>query len=110
MGDSGKLQQVIINLLNNAIEATRSGGGISITTSYSNAHVDIEVSDAGAGIPEEYMPMVFDPFFTTKDGGTGLGLSICYNIIEQHNGTIDISSIVGKGTTVKISLPVNGRL
>ncbi len=108
MGDPGKLEQVFINILNNSVEAMPNGGSISISTSHSNSEVKIEISDTGIGISEENLPRVFDPFFTTKEigRGTGLGLSICHGIINQHNGTIDISSTAGKGTTVIIKLQV----
>lgn len=108
MGDPGKLQQVFINSLNNSVEAMPDGGNIFISTSHSNGQIKVEISDTGVGISEENLSKVFDPFFTTKDvgAGTGLGLSICYGIINQHNGTIEITSTVGKGTTVTVKLPV----
>ncbi|MEW6410040.1 MAG: ATP-binding protein [Nitrospirota bacterium] len=107
IGDTGKLQQVFINILNNALEAMPDGGDIYISTSCDNNDVKIEISDTGSGISDEHLTRVFDPFFTTKGvgAGTGLGLSICYGIINQHDGTIEISSSVGRGTTVIIKLP-----
>jgi signal transduction histidine kinase len=112
IGDPAKLEQVLINVLNNSVEAMPEGGDIFISASHGDGLVKIEITDTGIGIPEEHLSKVFDPFFTTKevDRGTGLGLSICYGIINQHNGNIEISSTVGKGTTVTIKLPINGEL
>ncbi|MBI5682623.1 MAG: hypothetical protein HZC45_05605 [Deltaproteobacteria bacterium] len=109
MGDPVKLEQVFINLLNNSIEAMPDErGDIFITTSNDSGCVKADISDTGIGISKEYISKAFDPFFTTKDigAGTGLGLSICYGIINQHNGTIEITNNAGKGTTVTIGLPV----
>ena len=106
--DKGQIQQSIINLIINAIEATDAGGSIFISTAY-NKHqerVDITVSDTGQGIAENDLDKIFDPFFTTKDEGTGLGLAITHGIIEQHNGRIDAFSKLGRGTIFTIKLPV----
>jgi two-component system NtrC family sensor kinase len=107
-GDPGKLEQVFINVLSNAVEATQNGGRIAIITDFDGRNVRIRIDDSGTGMPEEHLSRVFDPFFTTKEigAGTGLGLSICYGIIKQHNGTIDLSSILGTGTTVTITIPL----
>jgi len=107
MADGGKLEQVFINLLSNAVEAMPNGGTITIMTMRNDAGVRIRIVDTGSGIPKENLSRVFDPFFTTKEpgAGTGLGLSICYGIIKDHNGMIDLNSIVDKGTTVTITLP-----
>jgi PAS domain S-box-containing protein len=106
--DKGQIQQSIINLIINAIEATDPGGSIFISTSYKKlqGRVDIAVSDTGHGIAENDLGKIFDPFFTTKDEGTGLGLAITHGIIEQHNGTIDAFSKLGRGTIFTIKLPV----
>jgi len=106
--DKGQIQQSIINLIINAIEATDAGGSIFISTVYKKYQdrVDIAVSDTGQGISEDDLGRVSDPFFTTKDDGTGLGLAITHGIIEQHNGTIDIFSKLGRGTIFTIKLPV----
>ncbi len=74
-----------------------------------NGNVEIRISDTGAGISEENIHRIFDPFFTTKDvgKGTGLGMNIAYNIIKKHNGTIDVESTVGKGTTFTVKLPTD---
>jgi signal transduction histidine kinase len=108
MGDPGKLEQVFINVLSNAVEAMPDGGRITITTDFDDKNVRIRIEDTGTGMTDEQLSRVFDPFFTTKEvgGGTGLGLSICYGIIKQHHGSIDLSSIVGTGSTVTIKIPV----
>lgn len=107
MGDNGKLEQVFINILSNSLEAMPDGGRISITSSEKNGFIEVRVTDTGSGIAGENLSRVFDPFFTTKEigSGTGLGLSICYGIIQQHHGHIELSSVVGKGTTVTIKIP-----
>jgi len=107
MGDAGKLGQVFINVLSNALEAMPVGGTISLNTLRKDGMVEVRIVDTGAGIAAENISRVFDPFFTTKEigTGTGLGLSICYGIINQHHGRIKVSSIVGQGTTVTIKIP-----
>lgn len=109
-GDLGKMEQVFINILSNAADAMPEGGDIFTTTEQQGDEVRIRISDTGAGIPPENLSRVFDPFFTTKETGTGtgLGLSICYGIVQQHRGTIEISSAGGKGTTVTVRLPTGG--
>lgn len=106
--DKGQIQQALINLVINAIEATPSGGKITVTSSYEPDHdsVAVRITDTGGGIPSDNLDRLFDPFFTTKDEGTGLGLAITHGIIEQHNGTIDVDSNLGRGTTFQILLPV----
>lgn len=106
--DPGQLQQVFVNLLNNAAEAMPEGGTITITTRAVDAQwVEIKVADIGCGIPEEHLGRLFTPFFTTKPPGkgTGLGLSIVYGIIKMHRGQIGVESQVGEGTTFTITLP-----
>jgi PAS domain S-box-containing protein len=106
--DKGQIQQAIINLIINAIEATDTGGSILISTAYKRyqERVDIMFSDTGQGISENDLGRIFDPFFTTKDNGSGLGLAITHGIIEQHNGSIDVFSRLGRGTLFIIKLPV----
>jgi signal transduction histidine kinase len=108
MGDPGRLEQVFINILANSVEAMPKGGRITIATGFDGRIVQVRVGDTGSGISDEHLLRVFDPFFTTKEvgAGTGLGLSICYGIVKQHNGTIELASGVGRGTTVTIGLPV----
>jgi two-component system, NtrC family, sensor kinase len=110
MSDSSQLQQVFLNIINNAIDAIGKGGEIHVRTSYlsANQEIMIEISDNGPGIPKENLGKIFDPFFTTKEvgKGTGLGLSIVYSIIEKLGGRIMVASEEGQGTTFSIYLPV----
>ena len=107
-GDFNQLQEVFINLLMNAYQAMPAGGKILVRTSnLNNDFIEIRISDTGHGIPPEELKNIFMPFYSTKKDGTGLGLSICYNIIQNHNGTIVIESQANKGTTFIIKLPVN---
>jgi signal transduction histidine kinase len=110
IGDPIRLEQVMINILDNAHQAMRAGDEVRIESSLHNGSIKINIMDSGKGISPESLPKVFDPFFTTKEVGmgTGLGLSICYAIINQHKGDIFIESKKGEGTTVTIALPVFG--
>lgn len=109
-GISDQLKQVILNLLNNAIEAIQTNGIITIATQLVAEQVIIEFSDTGSGIDNESLQHIFEPFFTTKPSvkGTGLGLSVSYGIIKNHGGTITVKSVVGQGTIFTITLPVSG--
>ncbi|MEH6945303.1 ATP-binding protein [Bacillus sp. JJ722] len=104
--EANQLKQVFINIVKNAIESMRSGGCITISTVLHNEKmVKITISDEGCGISEEKVKRLGEPFYTTKDRGTGLGLMVSYKIIEEHNGWIEVESLVGKGTTFSIFLP-----
>ena len=108
-GDVNQLQQVLLNMILNAIDATADGGKIKITTKSVDNYVQIIFEDTGCGIAPENLDKVFEPFFSTKSPGkgTGLGLSICYGIIEDHKGKISVNSDgIGKGTTFTTFLPV----
>lgn len=111
--DRDQVKQVLLNILHNAIDASPVGGDAIEVTAFELPHNErpgliVKVSDAGAGISAEALPHVFEPFFTTgKRHGTGLGLAICRNIVESHGGEIHMTSEVGKGTVVRIWLPVN---
>ena len=106
-----QINQVFLNLINNAAQAIETGRGvIALTTRRHDAdHVAVEVQDNGKGIPPEILPKIFDPFFTTKEvgKGTGLGLSIVYKIVEQHGGQISVDSAPGVGTKFTVVLPLS---
>ena len=104
--DRTMIEQALLNLIINAIEAMPHGGTLTFSSKADNDRVVISVKDTGRGITEGIKEKVFDPFFTTKNDGTGLGLSIVYNIIRLHSGNISFSSN-GNGTTFNIELPVN---
>jgi CheY-like chemotaxis protein len=111
MLDFHQIQQVLINLLNNAEQAMAEqgrGGTIRFTTRAVGGRIELHLADSGPGIPIEAMPHIFEPFFTTKkDGkGTGLGLSICYGIVQGHGGGIRVESEPGKGTTFVLDFPI----
>jgi two-component system NtrC family sensor kinase len=107
-GDAGQLQQAVIALATNAIDAMPEGGVLKIASRRHADQVLVEVSDTGVGIPLENVPKIFEPFFTTKEigKGTGLGLAVCYGILTEHGGRLDVQSTPGIGTTFTISLPV----
>lgn len=105
--DPNQLKQVLINLLQNAIEASKDNTNIDVTLRESGKNeYMIQVADHGYGMPKERLDKLFEPFFTTKEKGTGLGLMMCKRIIETHHGTILIDSVEGEGTTVRITLPL----
>jgi len=106
--DRGQLQQVFLNIINNAFEAVADGGHIDIAVTPSDdASISVSIGDDGPGISPENLKKVFDPFFTTKaQHGTGLGLSITYGIVEKLGGDIDVVSPKGKGTTFIVTLPL----
>jgi two-component system NtrC family sensor kinase len=108
MADRAEIQQVILNIIMNAVQAMEEQGRLTLTTSSSEGFAELAVSDTGHGIPPDRIGHVFDPFFTTKDEskGTGLGLSIAYGIVSKHGGTIAVESEVGVGTTFTIRFPV----
>jgi two-component system NtrC family sensor kinase len=112
VGSEDQLQQVFMNFVSNAAEAieAKGGGVLSIETKHSskNGHISVSFKDTGVGIPEENLSKLFEPFFTTKKKGkgVGLGLSVAYGIIEEHGGSIQVDSEVGKGTTFEVTLPL----
>ncbi|MBI4227282.1 MAG: hypothetical protein HY600_03290 [Candidatus Omnitrophica bacterium] len=105
--DPAQIKQVFVNVVLNAVQAMPKGGTLRLVTAAQDTTVQIDVSDTGVGIPKEALDKVFDPFFTTKEVGvgTGLGLSVSYGIIQHHGGTIALTSEVGRGTTVTVTLP-----
>jgi len=113
--DARQLEQVFLNITQNAIQAMDANGTLTISTAEverrfgnleNSKFVQIQISDTGSGISEENLEKIFTPFFTTKDDGNGLGLPICFKIIQEHNGTILVDSKEGEGTTFSIYLPL----
>lgn len=107
--NEGQIQQAIIALATNAIDAMPHGGTLTFRAIDQQNRVAIEIEDTGIGIPPEDLSKIFEPFFTTKEigKGTGLGLAVCYGIVTEHNGRVSVRSNVGKGTTFSIFLPAN---
>jgi two-component system NtrC family sensor kinase len=105
--DRSQLQQVVLNLLNNALDAVSEGGRIVVSSRPVDDGIEVAVADNGTGIPEELRDRIFDPFFTTKapGEGSGLGLSICHTIMKGLGGTLRFSSAPGQGTTFRVRLP-----
>ena len=114
-GDTLKLQQVLYNIIDNAIKYTPRGGEVHCALNRSGKNAVIRVSDTGVGIPAEDLPHIFDRFYrvdkarSRETGGTGLGLSIVKQFVNLHGGTIDAKSTFGKGTTFIIELPLAPR-
>ena len=109
-GHPDQLQQVILNLLINAIDATPTGGRVSMGTRVADGLTILEVGDTGHGIPDAQRKEIFEPFFSTKEPGrgTGLGLFIVSQIVHEHHGQIEVESEEGRGTTMRVSLPREG--
>jgi signal transduction histidine kinase len=110
LGSPDHLQQVFVNLLNNARDAMPGGGAITLRTYRRNGAVVAEVEDGGHGVAPEIRDRIFEPFFTTKQTGhgTGLGLSVSYGIVSAHGGTIEVESPLGRGACFRLTLPVGG--
>ena len=108
IGNAGQIQQVLVNFLTNAIYATPQGKGITLKIMEGEKSVSLIIEDEGVGMSKETLGKIFTPFFTTKPPGegTGLGMSISLTIVEEHNGRIDIRSVEGEGTTVKVVFPL----
>jgi len=107
-GYPNQLQQVVLNLLTNAVDATPAGGSIAVATSARERHVELAISDTGRGIPAGEQTQIFEPFFSTK-GGSGLGLFISAQIVREHHGRIEVTSQPGQGSTFRVLLPVGER-
>lgn len=103
--DEPQIKQVLINVIQNSINAMPEGGAIEIKSFDLNNDIHIEIRDTGVGIPKQYLEEIFEPFFTTRGNGTGLGLSISQRIVQNHGGVFQITSKEGVGTTVSINLP-----
>lgn len=106
--DGKQIEQVLRNIILNGLQAMPDGGTLSIQTKSSAQSAELIISDTGLGIQEDKLARIFVPFFTTKTKGTGLGLSVVQKIVDNHGGRIDVSSIVGQGTTFKIIFPLKG--
>jgi signal transduction histidine kinase len=106
--DRHMMEQVLMNLILNGVQAMKTGGILTIRTFIKEGCCFVEVKDTGCGIPASVLPRIFDPFFTTKNEGegTGLGLSVSMGIIERHGGKISVDSEVGRGTKFTLSLPL----
>jgi PAS domain S-box-containing protein len=105
--DSDQLQQVLLNLVQNAVQATPAGGRVTVRVRATPGTRMIEVQDTGSGIAAEHLPRIFDPFYTTRPKGTGLGLFVAHAIVQRHQGTLEASSEPGQGTTFRITLPLH---
>ena len=107
--DRTRLEQVLVNLLVNAIEAMPDGGELSVTVAVNlQAHppvVRVTVEDNGPGIPDSLLDRIFDPYFTTKREGTGMGLALCDKIVSQHNGNLEYHRVAGR-TVFEFTLPI----
>jgi signal transduction histidine kinase len=111
LGDRGKIKQVLLNLLTNAIKYNRDGGSIYVTGEVLERRLRVAVRDTGKGIPPESLPRIFEKFYRVPDSegwsqGTGLGLAIAKRIVESHGGKMTVESIVNSGTTFSFSLPL----
>lgn len=109
-GDGSGIQQVIFNLICNAMDAMPNGGTLTLSTKSEGGKVEFTIQDTGIGIPMDQLPRVFEPFYTTKPPGkgTGLGLSVCYGLVQKAQGKIEIESSLGVGTIVRVTLPCKG--
>jgi len=107
--DATQMQQVLVNLIKNAMQAMTKGGTLTLQTGEGSDGVWLSVADTGGGIPQEQINRIFEPFFTTKKKGSGLGLMIVQRIVRAHGGRIELESMVGHGTTFRIWLPLHER-
>ena len=107
--DTTQMQQVLVNLIKNAMQAMTKGGTLTLQTGENDDEVWVSVGDTGGGIPQEQINRIFEPFYTTKKKGSGLGLMIVQRIVRAHNGRIELESLVGRGTIFRIWLPLHER-
>jgi PAS domain S-box-containing protein len=109
LADTDQLLQVILNVVQNAVQATPEGGEVAIqarpAASPQGSRVEIEISDTGVGVEPEHLPHLFEPFYTTRPKGTGLGLFVAHGIVQRHGGSIEVASTPGEGTVFRILLP-----
>ena len=104
--DSDRMKEVLVNLSQNAIQATPSGGRVTLKASGNGENVKIQVTDTGKGIPPADLDKIFFPFFTTKPDGNGIGLAVSREVVEAHGGKIEVNSKEGVGTQFTIILPI----
>ena len=107
--DAAQMQQVLVNLIKNAMQAMTKGGELTVQTGQGPEGVWVSVADSGGGIPQEQINRIFDPFYTTKKTGTGLGLMIVQRIVRAHGGRIELESHVGRGSLFRVWLPLQER-
>jgi two-component system phosphate regulon sensor histidine kinase PhoR len=108
--DRDKIKQVLLNLMSNAVKYNRPNGSVIITGNFTDTDLSMNIQDTGLGIPEDSIPHLFEKFFRVREhegkvAGTGLGLSICKQIVQGHNGRIEVKSKMGIGTSFNIHLP-----
>jgi PAS domain S-box-containing protein len=108
--DVQKMKRVLVNITKNAVEAMPRGGKLTITSKKINSKVEIAFTDTGIGIRKDILEKIWTPLFTTKAKGMGFGLPICKRIVEAHGGNISVESIVGKGTTFTVTIPIKPKL
>lgn len=110
--DCGRIQQVMLNLILNGIQAIETSGTLYISTRFKNENIIIDIEDDGTGIEQHIQDKIFDPFFSTKapGQGTGHGLAVSYGIIQEHHGDIRVIPKVGEGALFRITLPINKEL
>ena len=107
--DTDQIQQVLVNVITNAVQAMPQGGKLTISAQKRNKSLAVGVTDTGCGIAQEVIDKIFDPLFTTRAKGIGFGLAVCKSIIERHEGNIKVKSGMGKGTTFTIELPLKAK-
>ncbi|HPB42179.1 MAG: GHKL domain-containing protein [Spirochaetales bacterium] len=106
MIDNNAIKQALLNIIKNAMNAIKDSGTIEVGAKIDSNNVVVSIKDTGVGIPEEALGKIFEPYYTTKSGGTGLGLTVVYKIMKEHRGDIQVHSVVGTGTTVRLIFPI----
>ena len=113
-GNGAQIESLMLNLLQNALEAVKTGGKVEVSSralpasGRGKGRVQLQVKDNGLGIPQKDFHRIFRPFFTSKNAGNGLGLAICQKVVENHEGKMEVKSVLGKGTVFSVSLPLSG--
>ena len=104
--DRNRVKEAFMNIVSNAVQSITGAGSIGVRTFQRASHAVVEIRDSGKGIPHSELSFIFNPFFTTKASGTGLGLAITHRIIQEHNGTVEVESEIGKGSVFRVFLPI----